>query len=290
MQANGVRHTLLGWLLAFVVAAVAMIGSAAGAPPDIPLKSSYPAVDVTDIWYKASQPGKGVQLVQTGSFVFATVYIYGPDRKPTWVTGELTSPALGSNTFTGPLYVNTGPYFGGTWDQGLVTQRQAGTMTFVIQTFDTGMLTYSVDGVTVSDAVQRQPLTLDDYNGIYFALFTQTVTGCQTPSGNGSLTTLLGVQIIQGATKPDGTATMTLQTQQLSPVGDGNTCNFSGTYSQLGRSGRFQGSYVCKAGEVGNGAMAEMNNHVHQFNARIRLVSTNNGCTTTGRITGLIPD
>jgi hypothetical protein len=45
---------------------------------------------------------------------------------------------------------------------------KVGTMNWSAQTVTTGTLTYSVNNVTVSKALTRQTLVLDDYSGHYF--------------------------------------------------------------------------------------------------------------------------
>ena len=99
-------------------------------------------------------------------------------------TGQLTRTGAAQITFAGPLYVTTGPYFGGPFNPGAVGARQVGTMTFVLTTVTSGQLRYSVDGVVVTKAVQRQPLTLDNYSGNYTATVTATTSGCINPADN----------------------------------------------------------------------------------------------------------
>jgi len=269
MQAHGKRCRFLQTLAALAFAGVAMITDAIG--------SSY-STNVTDIWYNPSQPGKGVQLIQTDWFVFVTVYIYGPDGKPTWVTGELEPSA--SATWTGPLYVNTGPYFGGPFNPAAVTQRQAGTMTLALQSTTTGSLTYSVDGVRVSESLQRQPLTLDDYNGSYVSVATETITGCINPAENGTSTAALVVHITQSG------QSMKMQLVNL----DDSSCTIVGTYSQLGLNGTLVGPYSCSTGQSGNAQVFEMRNSVNQFNARIYFAGAKSGCSALGRITGVVAE
>ena len=68
-------------------------------------------------------------------------------------------------------------------------------MTFVATTGDTGKFTYSVDGVPVNKAVQRQPLTLDNYNGTYESIEILHVTDCSNPAANGDYTNRHTVRI-----------------------------------------------------------------------------------------------
>jgi len=41
-------------------------------------------IDLSDIWWNPYESGWGMQLVNTGTFVFATIYVYGPDGNPAW--------------------------------------------------------------------------------------------------------------------------------------------------------------------------------------------------------------
>ncbi len=154
--------------------------------------------DLSDIWWNPAQSGWGMQLVNTGTFVFATIFTYGADGKPIWITGELAAGA--SYTFTGSTYINTGPYFGGPWNNAAVTQRKVGTMTFALTSVTTGQLTYSVDGVTVSTPVQRQSLTRDNFGGTYLGAMTYTISGCADTAKNVTASTSGQVTIVQDDT------------------------------------------------------------------------------------------
>ncbi len=254
--------------LAFVV--FGMIGSAGATSAN---------TDVSDIWYNPAEGGWGMQLVNTGTFVFATVYVYGLDRAPVWFTGQLSKTGAATTTYSGPLYVNTGPPFGGAFDPLGVTQREAGSMTFVLTTVTSGQLTYSVDGVVVNKSVQRQTLTFDDYSGDYIVSVTQTVTGCTNSSDNGTSSGAVDVTITQ-----NGQA-MTL----VGTYADTSSCTYTGTYSQGGRMGQFSGNYACTWGEVGTATIFEMNNVPYMFTAKLQSSSTNFGCNTAAELAGVIP-
>ena len=234
--------------------------------------------DLSDIWFNPNESGWGMQMVNTGTFVFATVYVFGTDRKPTWMTGQLRKTVAAQTTYSGPLFVTNGPWFGGPAIPPAVN-REAGTMTFVLTSVRTGQLSYSVDGVPVSKAVQRQTLTFDNYNGEYVATLTQTSAGCSFPGDNGSFTSGLTVKIAQSG------QSMTVDTKYA----DGSSCSFSGTYSQLGRMGQNSGSYACTCGEVGTMTFFEMNNVPYMFTARMQASSSNNGCNTEAELSGVIP-
>lgn len=279
MKNNLAREMLRsGWRCACAaVFASALIGNVFAAPPDVPLKSGFSA-DYTDTWWNPAQSGWGMQMVQTGSFIFATIYAYDAGGRAVWFGGGMTSN--GGATFSGKLYVTTGPYYGVTFNPDFVTVREAGTMSFTPLNSDSGQLNYTIDGVTVTKAVQRQPLTLDDYNGVYAAVLTQTVTQCHDAARNGTDTQSIGVQITQ--------SNGALQFDTANPAGD--SCSFLGAYTQKGRNGRVDGNYTCFAGDSGKATMTEMNNHVRQFSTRFRLVSSDLGCVTDGYVTGIVPN
>src|SRR6185312_8356183 len=107
----------------------------------------------------------GMQLVQQGSRIFATLFIYRADGTPMWATALLDS--TGGLTWSGPLYLTTGPWFGGPFNPGAVGNRLAGTMTFSSQFVETGTVTYSIDGVVVTKQVERRLFNYDNYNGAY---------------------------------------------------------------------------------------------------------------------------
>lgn len=69
----------------------------------VPAHAANSYVVYTDIYYLAGEEGWGMQLVGARDFFFATLFIYGQDGKPTWVTGEL------QGKYIAPDYVYTGP-------------------------------------------------------------------------------------------------------------------------------------------------------------------------------------
>jgi hypothetical protein len=235
--------------------------------------------DVSDIWANPGESGWGMQLVNTGTFVFATIYVYAPGGLPTWMTGELTRAAGPMVTYSGPLFVTTGPYFGGAFDPKAVTRRQAGTMTFVLTTVTTGQLTYSVDGVVVDKAVQRQELTFDTYAGEYVAIATETVTGCSDPASNGTTTSTVNLSVTQD----------NRSLQMVSTYANGSSCSYHGAYSQLGRMGQTSGTYDCSWGETGTVTLFEMSNVPYMFTARLDAQSSNFGCATAAEYAAVIP-
>lgn len=269
MRATRTLFRRLGCLLTVVLATIQCMGQAGATSSN---------TDISDIWYNPSESGWGMQMVNTGTFVFATLYVYDTDRKPTWYTGQLTRTGANQVTYSGPLYATTGPYFGGPFNPDNVDRRQVGTMTFVLTAVNNGELSYTVDGVPVNKPVQRQPLTLDNYTNPYNAILSQTVTGCTNPANNGTSTLNGIVDIAQNGTS------ILLKTT----FGSGS-CTNNGTYSQLGRMGTVQGTYTCTWGEVGTVTLFEMNIVPYMFTARMATHSPNFGCNADAEIVGLSP-
>lgn len=219
-----------------------------------------------------------MQLVDTGTFVFATAFVYGTDGKPTWITGELRKTDAVPDAFTGPTYATTGSYFGGPYNADAFHYREVGTMTFVLDSVNAGRLTYSVDGVVVNKSVQRQPLTHDDYAGDYKAVLTETATGCSDPGSSIAITLPVDMRIVQNGT-------VMSQVWKI----DTATVTFTGTYAQVGRMGRFDSTWTSSLGGSGTMSMFQMTNEPYMFMARVSLQNNVPGCLQIGELVGVIP-
>src|SRR5438270_4675599 len=103
------------------------------------------ATDLTDIWYTLQEPGWGVNVVQSNTFLFVTFFIYGPDNKPTWYTGQLV---FDGTRYSGGLYLTQGSYWAVPWNPANhPATQQIGTVS--LQTTDpyNATLIYSVSGI-----------------------------------------------------------------------------------------------------------------------------------------------
>lgn len=153
------------------------------------------ATDYTDIWWNAAESGWGVNLVQSDQFMFATFFIYGPAKQPTWVTANLVKDASGA--FTGGVYFTTGTYYGTPWNPADVTVVQVGTATFTPTSPATGTLAYSINGVNVSKTITRQTLTSISLAGKYYGGLVITQTNCKDPTSNGTLSVPATITVSQ---------------------------------------------------------------------------------------------
>jgi monoamine oxidase len=112
------------------------------------------SVNYQDLWWNPNESGWGVNVTHQGNILFATLFIYDSSGRDMWlVMSGGNKQADGS--FTGDLFRTAGPAFNVTPFVG-VTVAKVGVMTFRFASGNAGTLTYSVDGVTVTKAIQRQ--------------------------------------------------------------------------------------------------------------------------------------
>ena len=206
--------------------------------------------DLTDLWWNANESGWGVTATHQREVVFLTFFVYGPDNRPTFYTGQASytgQAGSGALIFSGPMYQTTGPWLGAAFfNPNSVTVRQVGTVSFTAFV-DAATLNYSVDGVFVNKALTRQTFRNNDLTGTYAGIFRQTAAGCANAANNGTSETVVGVAINNTATG------FAMSTNNAS----GSVCNYAGNYRQGGRMGSSTGTYTCP-GIAGNYEMYEM--------------------------------
>jgi hypothetical protein len=116
-----------------------------------------PAADYTDLWWNPGESGWGLNLVQHPSrVIFGVWFTYEADGTRTWYvmpSGSWTS----SNTYAGPLYATLGPPFTSQFDPKSVEVRQVGNATLTFSGADNGTFAYTVDGVSGTKSITRQP-------------------------------------------------------------------------------------------------------------------------------------
>ena len=108
----------------------------------------------TSLWWNAAESGWGINVDHQGNILFATLFTYNPNGTPVWlVLPSGNKQADGS--YSGTLYRATGPVFNATpWTA--ITPQEVGTMRLTFPTVDTGVLTYTFNGVQVTKNITRQ--------------------------------------------------------------------------------------------------------------------------------------
>jgi len=110
----------------------------------------------TDIWWNAAESGWGINLNHQGTVIFGTLFNYDAVG-PMWVVATMIRQSDGS--FSGDLYRTTGNPFNAAYSPTVQVNTLVGTMRVAFTTASTGTLTYVVNGVSVTKAISRQPLS-----------------------------------------------------------------------------------------------------------------------------------
>ena len=244
-----------------------------------PAQATSFSTDQSDLWYIVAESGWGMQLVQRGNTIFATVFVYGPTNAPTWYVATMTS--ADGLTWTGDLYATMGPWFGtAPFNPANVSARKAGTMTWAPQTVETGTLNYVVDGVAVTKNVVRETLVFDDFSGTYLAALHVGVTGC-TSAGDNLPPTDFPVLFTITVTQSGQSVTITFSALGMFGL------TITGTLSQSGQFGTVLGTYTDSTGEIGNASVTNLVVQENALTGSFSQNSTNRGCQSIGNFAGM---
>ena len=248
----------------------------------LPAAAASQTIDFTDLWYNApaeSQSGWGVNVIQQHNTLFVTLFVFGPDNTPRWYVASNVS-STGGNTFTGQLFsVGTGTWFGAPWT-GISGVQQVGNITFTFGTATTGTMVYNVGDVTVTKSIVRQTWGGENLTGNYIGGLVGTGANCGT---NGI--------IVHGELRVDHGSSFTMRTLFTDSNGNDSSCNYAGSYSQVGSLGQINsGTYNCTINGVANVvtgtfSISEIKLTRNGFNGRIS--GSDNICTYTGFFGGI---
>ena len=195
----------------------------AGAPPPL-----LAGIEYTDVYYNSGEPGWGVFVVQSNTFQFLALFIYGPDGKPVWYTGQITDDGTGN--YTGTLYASTGTYFASPWQGYNIAA--VGTVSFEPSDAYHATLIYTVNGVgPVTKSVQRQTLTPYVIGGNYSGSMSGSVSGCTNPASNNPA--FRGTYNLMVTQVADQSATLTFSFVDTN--NNGLVCTLNGPLTHLGR-------------------------------------------------------
>ena len=111
-----------------------------------------------DLWWNPAESGWGVNVTHQGNILFATLFNYAADGTGIWLILSRGDRQADGSSFTGDLFRTTGPAFNAVPFTPITQANltRVGTMTFAFQSGNTGTLTYSIDGVSVTKPIQRQ--------------------------------------------------------------------------------------------------------------------------------------
>jgi hypothetical protein len=257
----------------------------------LPALATTASMDVTDLWFVPTESGWGVNFIQQGEIVFATLFVYGPDNQARWYVASALTLQAGSSpstpVFAGDLFQTTGPYFATVpFNPSTVTAAGVGTMSVSFDSATTGTLIYNVGSASaIVKRIQRQTFRNNLPVGGYFGGMSTKLSNCGTASNNGQFVDLNGQMTV---TTAGNTATFVLN--YFNGNGVASTCTFTGPVVQAGRYGSItNGQWSCNAsGTVnvnGTFSLSRIDSQVTGLTATI--VAVDAACTYTGFFGGI---
>jgi len=110
---------------------------------------------MTGLWWNQNEPGWGVGLTQQYGVIFATLYTYDFEGRPTWYVAS--NCVVEADGCTGDLYaVAGGSPLTIPWNGANKIVITVGTINFAFTDTNTGTMNYTINGVAGSRAITRQ--------------------------------------------------------------------------------------------------------------------------------------
>ena len=117
--------------------------------------ANSPAFDYTDLWWNPTESGWGVSLTQQSNIIFAAWYTYDASGNPIWYAAT-NCPATATGC-SAPLFRFTGGApLTSPW-RGVNPAGPVGDIKFAFTNPANGTMSYTVNGVSSSRAITRQP-------------------------------------------------------------------------------------------------------------------------------------
>ena len=112
------------------------------------------ATNYQDLWWNPDESGWGINITHQRDTIFATLFTYDLMGKNLWLV-MTNGPKQVSGEYTGDLYRTKGTAFSSNiWTP--ITTTKSGTMSLRFIDGKSGILSYTVDGVTVTKNIFRQ--------------------------------------------------------------------------------------------------------------------------------------
>jgi hypothetical protein len=241
----------------------------------VPAQATAYTSDQSNLWFSTSNLGWGVQLTEKGPVIFAALYVYDDaGTAPNWYVATL-APQSTPSAWAGNLYATAGPWLGPPPSNldGLGL-RKVGTMRWQGAGYylEPGMLTYSVDGQSMTEKIIRETGNIvDEYSGRYAAARTWT------DSCDGSFEDTVELAIAQSPPVIN-----IAWRDQVAGV----DCRFSGNLEQEPTYGNVTGAYSCGS-ENGKSKVFEMLVLGEKFTARWTSDANDKGCHVEGELTAV---
>lgn len=218
----------------------------------------------SDLWWNPQESGWGLNVVQQGETAFVTLYVYGPDGRPTWYVAsdaQIYAYAGVHPQFRGTLYRTEGPWHGGPYDPSKVRATAVGQLWLEVTARDRMRVHYHAEGTSAVKDVVRQSFAAEPVAAWYASQFVLRVS---RPGGPPIGTSQYQAEVLVHLDQGDGF----IRTQDHL----GRVCHYRGPYAQSGKLIRFTGAYVCSAGESLEGTfeMADLEVSPHAISGSLR--------------------
>jgi hypothetical protein len=206
----------------------------------LPARADNTATDYSDLWWNPAHPGWGLGIDRQGDTMFATLFVYGADGTATWLTASDVHPSNASSTsWTGKLYRTSGLGFASAFDASTVTIAEVGALRIDFSAPVRGTLTYSVDGATIVEPIERLTFRAPSIAGSYRGGMSALVSACTDEWNNGALDMFGSLS----ATQSGAAVTIAFTSEEV--TGYPSSCSFTGNLSQAGRLGSVAGNWRC---------------------------------------------
>jgi hypothetical protein len=129
----------------------------AGTTGTVSLTANTPT-NYTALWWNPAESGWGINVNHQGDILFATLFTYDSSGKGMWLVMSDGAKQAGSDTYTGDLYLTNGPAFNAQPFTPITAANltKVGTMTLAFSAPGAGTLTYTVNGTSVTKAIEKQ--------------------------------------------------------------------------------------------------------------------------------------
>ena len=120
------------------------VGATPGATPNF-----------TDLWWRSTESGWGVNISQQGNVLFATWFTYDATGRDVWFVMP-GSTQTGAMSWSGTLYRTTGTPFDAEWNPSKLTVTNVGSASFNFTDANNGTFNATVNGVSTSKPIGRE--------------------------------------------------------------------------------------------------------------------------------------
>ncbi len=240
-------------ILGAAIAALALAGPAGTASAN---------GETSDLWWDPNESGWGMNVVQQGEVAFVTLFVYGPDQRPTWyfapdarvfALGESSRPA-----FRGTLFQASGPWLGGPFDPSKVAARPVGYAILEPRADGRLRVEYQAEGVTVSKDVERQTFAAPELGFHCLGAFSlRVITGAGLPGEIVRYRADVRLEIEAGELR-------------MGVIADAGRCDYRAPYRPAGRFASATGTVACEDGSVGTFRIADLELTRHGLSGYLR--------------------